>query len=153
MPLPSESLLSGTGAALEKRALGISDERCHHGDTETRRKPGKGQGVVSTVGGSRWVQVFRQQSPWMKNTQEEGSSDADGKGIPPHSCFSPCLRGEKVFRSERCLAALALRARALPPQELPRINAAAVAVVPVEVDSVFADGRDLDWADRVLIHR
>lgn len=45
-----------------------------------------------------------------------------------------------------------LRTRAFPPQELPGIDPAAVAVVPVEVDRVFSDWSDFERTDRLFVH-
>ena len=47
---------------------------------------------------------------------------------------------------------LAFRAGTLSSQKLPRVNPAAMAVVPVEIDRVFADWGDLKRASRLLVH-
>src|SRR3954471_23652918 len=47
----------------------------------------------------------------------------------------------------------ALRTRTFAPQELPRVDAAAMAVIPVEADGVLAYRGDLERTGRLLIHR
>ena len=47
----------------------------------------------------------------------------------------------------------ALRARTFASQKFPGINTAAVAVVPVKVDCIFAYRRDFERAGRLLIDR
>src|SRR4051794_17449800 len=56
-----------------------------------------------------------------------------------------------VFRSD-CLFQ-AFHTRTFSPQKFPRINAAAVAVVPMEVDGILAHGCDLQRTRGLLIHR
>jgi hypothetical protein len=48
---------------------------------------------------------------------------------------------------------LAFRARTVPSQEVPRIDSAAMAIVPMEIDRIFPHWIDLNRTSRFLVHR